>query len=159
VHRHAKVAENRRTLPFHFGRFHPLFHSLKTFPQSERLVRVTEVAQKLPNRFGLSLRRANNTARGSYFRLPRLNLFEQGTIELPTVLRSIRVNTATAILQRGAWLRETVPLSFETQRNPARHQLRWIIATLQLHIGEDDAVATHAAREAEFLSDRRFLIQ
>src|SRR5436190_14930239 len=99
------------------------------------------------------MRRANDSPRRIGIHLARNHALQQQTFKLPTMIRPIGVNPATAAIERDARLRKfqlrLTRLCFGRHRQTERFQTSRIIPGHQLHGGKDLAVATKAALEAE----------
>jgi hypothetical protein len=111
----------------------------------------------LANFLSSLMRRANDPTCCWEFRLAGEHAFQQSAFKVTAMLRTQRVNLTLTILEGSAWLRKDGVGRTYAEWQTARLQSTRIIAALQLHVGKDHAVATHAAGEAKLFGDGRFV--
>jgi hypothetical protein len=158
-----------RQLAEHVGGF--LVHSVllysvgrsaETQPQCDMFIFVAKFSQELPHFFRLKPSCLNQPQRYGGFRFTGRNTFQQSAVKCATMFWAIRVNPAMAAVERSARLEKFPNSGFcffrflsanAAQCQTERLKLFRVIAALQLHVGEDDAIATKAAGETKFFSN------
>jgi hypothetical protein len=78
-----------------------------------------------------------------------LDAFQQTAFEGPAILRPAGINPAKGAVETGAGLWKSRLTGFLPQRQPKFCEPPGIVALLQSHVGEQDAVATQAALRAK----------